>query len=187
MTHPHVEFAMKIGGAYSEEELESLRQEVEKLPEYAKIVEIGVYRGRSASILLQALQDKPLQVILIDDWSEIGAEAYGGAVSFYKQFESVKGWKLYTLPSDDAAKYVWGIDLLHVDGGHDLKSVTSDCQLYLPKVSPGGLVIFHDYERSTLPHVKPTVDKFTKDWVDLGIVGSQAKRRRPWQESTCAE
>lgn len=47
---------------------------------------------------------------------------------------------------DDAAKRFRdsSIDLLHIDGAHDLASVEHDLQTWYPKVRPGGVILLHD-------------------------------------------
>jgi predicted O-methyltransferase YrrM len=37
------------------------------------------------------------------------------------------------------------VDLLFIDGGHDLATVRRDIELYVPLVKPGGVVAFHDF------------------------------------------
>jgi hypothetical protein len=48
------------------------------------------------------------------------------------------------------------IDLLHVDGNHDLAAVTRDVELYLPYVTDGGYLVLDDI---TWPSVRPIYER----------------------------
>jgi protein-L-isoaspartate O-methyltransferase len=50
-------------------------------------------------------------------------------------------------------------DFIFIDASHDFFSVKNDIALALPKLTPGGLIAFHDYERDTNPQIKPAVDE----------------------------
>lgn len=43
-----------------------------------------------------------------------------------------------------AARWTVPVDILHIDGEHDLASVTADFSAWYPHVRNGGLVVFHD-------------------------------------------
>jgi len=174
MTHPHVAFAMTIGGAYSEEELEYLRKCVAGRHNYSHIVEIGVHYGRSASIYMQAIEQKHLRVTLIDDWSVGSDEVFQGFTGLRTCFPPVR---LLSLKSKIAAPFVDDMNLLHIDGGHE--EIETDCRLYLPKLINGGMALFHDYANASFPMIKESVDKWTDGWEDFGVVDSLAIRRKP--------
>jgi hypothetical protein len=71
-------------------------------------------------------------------------------------------------------------DLVFVDAGHALDSVTQDIQAWAKRISSGGYLVFHDYSDSPLHEgVKTAVDTWDKygfEWV--GTVDTLAIYRR---------
>lgn len=180
----HVAFALTISGAYSEEELEMLRQLTEELPPDSRIVEIGCMYGRSTSIYMQAMLKKPLRVTVIDNFCVNGNDARAAFTRLRAKFPPVELLEMTNLEAADLV-LEW-IDLLHVDGDHSPEGITADCALYLPKLKVGGVAAFHDYdtrdvdgERLIFPQIKQVVDAATAGWEDLGVVGRLAIRRKP--------
>ncbi len=52
--------------------------------------------------------------------------------------------------------------LVHLDG--DLYQSTKDgCAFFYPRMSPGGIIVFHDYGLATCPGVRRAVDEFFAD------------------------
>ena len=56
--------------------------------------------------------------------------------------------KLINSPNDVAVNSVEDLSLrmLFIDGDHTAQGVRKDIQLFLPKVKPGGIVVFDDYD-----------------------------------------
>ena len=50
-----------------------------------------------------------------------------------------------------------GIDFLFVDGWHEYQDVKRDCQAWLPKLKPGGIVVLHD--SGWAPGVRRVIDE----------------------------
>jgi predicted O-methyltransferase YrrM len=74
------------------------------------------------------------------------------------------------------------IDFLFVDGDHSRTGIFQDCVRYLPRVKPGGLVAFHDYNHSGFPHIKQIVDDRTQGWDTVCIFNSLKVFRKPNEE-----
>jgi hypothetical protein len=116
-------------------------------------VEIGVYEGSSALVLVRALPaDAVLHLIdpFVDSrglasgwrgnaWASRrvvgrGVRARGGpTVRWHVERSQVTGRSWSTQ-----------IDLVFIDGDHALESCRADWELFSPWVSPGGVVVFHD-------------------------------------------
>ncbi|MBV8523326.1 MAG: class I SAM-dependent methyltransferase, partial [Acetobacteraceae bacterium] len=53
------------------------------------------------------------------------------------------------------------VDLVHLDGGHDYRSVMADLQAWWPLVRPGGILIGDDYNTNGVwPEVRQAFDEF---------------------------
>ena len=117
------------------------------------IVELGVHYGASYFAFCHAVlrYGYPAQCHGIDTWR---GDAHAG---FYDDsvFESVSAFNaahcaglstLHRMEFDDALSgFADGsVDLLHIDGLHTYDAVRNDFELWRPKLSPRGVVLFHD-------------------------------------------
>ncbi len=121
----------------------------------SKIVELGTHNGLSFFTFCQALQENNVDGLAyaVDTWQgDEHTGAYGEEV-----FEMVRDHcrehyrgnsYLLRMTFDEAADHFadQSIDLLHIDGLHTYDAVSHDFQTWLPKVRPGGVVLFHDIE-----------------------------------------
>ncbi|HTV65511.1 MAG TPA: class I SAM-dependent methyltransferase [Bryocella sp.] len=117
------------------------------------IVELGTHWGEAYFTFCQTVQERGLSTLCyaVDHWlGDEHAGHYGEEVfeevgryndRFYRQFSY-----LLRRSFDDAlAQFADNtIDLLHIDGLHTYDAVTRDFRNWLPKVSPGGIVLLHD-------------------------------------------
>jgi hypothetical protein len=134
--HEHAPFAAWI--------LEALRPRT--------VVELGTHNGFSYFTWCEfaARLGLDTRFVAIDSWE---GDDHAG---FYSQtvFDSVtelnaqysdRSTLLRGYFSDRAREIEDGsVDLLHIDGRHGYEDVKEDFELYLPKVSPRGVVLFHD-------------------------------------------
>lgn len=117
------------------------------------IVELGTHAGFSYFVFCEAVRRLGLksEARALDTWQgDDHAGFYGEEI-----FESVSAINrdLYSHFStltrglfDDALDLVddGSVDLLHIDGRHGFEDVKHDFEAWLPKMSPQGVVLFHD-------------------------------------------
>lgn len=117
------------------------------------LVELGTHTGNSYFTFCQAVSDHQLssRCYAVDTWKgEEHAGYYDDDVYqqvdqhnqlFYSGFSS-----LMRMFFDEAASYFndGSINLLHIDGLHTYEAVRNDYETWLPKMAPGGIILFHD-------------------------------------------
>ncbi len=118
-----------------------------------RIVELGVHAGDSYCAFCQAVEalHLPARCIGIDSWKgDRHSGEYGPDVirllrrhhdPLYGRFS-----RLLKSAFDDAVPRFSSesIDLLHIDGLHTYDAVAHDFAAWFPKISPRGVVMFHD-------------------------------------------
>lgn len=174
-----IAFSDRVGGHYRIEELEALYRAAMSCRAGGHIAEIGVWGGRSASILLQAARHVGFHVDLIDPLIWMEGEAEPELTKTLQCFFGVdyNFWKMHS--SDAAMRIVGSLDMIHIDGNHQLDGVMTDCGLWLEKLAQGGLACFHDYGNPGLPDVKVAVDKYVSDWEHVGLTKTLLVMRKP--------
>jgi predicted O-methyltransferase YrrM len=116
-----------------------------------RAVEIGVYEGSSALVLIDSLPPEA-ELHLVEpfgsgmDWWEPADE--GAVRAVVARAGASRGgpevhWHVAT---SEAAARDWdrGIDLVFIDGDHSEAACRLDWELWHPFVEPGGVVAFHD-------------------------------------------
>jgi O-antigen biosynthesis protein len=115
-------------------------------------VELGVYKGESYFCFCQSVAEHGLATRCygIDTWrGDVHMGSYGPEIGrevkrYNRKYASFS--KLLAMTFDEAvSQFANGsIDLLHIDGGHRYEEVKYDFENWLPKLSPRGVVLFHD-------------------------------------------
>jgi hypothetical protein len=117
------------------------------------VVELGVSDGQSYTAFCQAVKTLKLntQCYGIDTWKDdISLGEYGeknyAELSFYNQMEYSEFSRLLRMTFNEALTHFkdGSIDLLHIDGSHTYENVKNDFNAWLPKMSPAGVMVFHD-------------------------------------------
>ncbi len=150
---------------YSQEELGVLARAALTIPQGGKALEVGVYVGRSASILLQLEKEKDLRITFIDNWgwnAPIAFECFKELLA--DSFPDTKATQVW-MSSQEASEMIplsYKFDYIHIDGDHDEGPVRFDVETWvLGHLKPGGVACFHDYDCSG---VKKAVDELLVGW-----------------------
>lgn len=119
----------------------------------ALLVELGTHSGNSYFSFCQAARenDIPTKCYAVDTWqgdehagpysNEVFEQVSAHNQNYYDGFS-----RLLRMTFDDAVNYFadGSVDLLHIDGLHTYEAVKHDFDTWLPKLSPGAIVLFHD-------------------------------------------
>lgn len=117
------------------------------------IVELGVHTGNSYFAFCQAVKEAGLssRCWAVDTWlGDIHAGAYDDSVYQNVLEHNEKNYhnfsKLLRKSFDEAISDFedCSIDFIHIDGLHTYEAVKHDFECWLPKLTPGALVLFHD-------------------------------------------
>lgn len=138
-------------------ELERLAELAAQVPRDQAIVELGSYRGGSASALaLGARNGGGAHVTCIDPWPQPRAnepdpghaERQRGALEAFRSTMSAQGWPVTALRAHShniAPRWVQPVGLLFIDGDHSYDAVAADFRSWLSLLAPGAWLVFHDY------------------------------------------
>ena len=153
-----IEKALAVDGWMSVSELAFLYAIASKMPEGARVVEVGSWKGRSTVAICEALTScKDVTMRAIDTWQgdphilelENARDLQEDGV--YKTFcanTAAYGFlKAERMTSLEAAPHFenGSLDWVFIDAFHEYESVSADIQAWYPKLKPGGLISGHDY------------------------------------------
>lgn len=124
-----------------------------KLMEPKRIVELGTHKGDSYAAFCQGVEtfELPTECFAIDSWEGDSQAGYYGS-EIYEELKSFHDPKysdfstLLRMRFEDAVDRFedHSIDLLHIDGLHTYDAVKTDYEMWLPKMSRRGVMLFHD-------------------------------------------
>jgi predicted O-methyltransferase YrrM len=157
-------------------DFEDLYSDVVKIfPEKSHFVEVGSWKGKSASFMAVEIHNSKKQIKFdcVDTWNgSVEHASYGEVLnSLYEEFTTnIQPIKHIINPirktSEEAAKdYKDGsLDFVFIDASHEYEDVKKDIKAWLPKVKSGGFLAGHDTDwasvlravHETLPEAKFT-------------------------------
>ncbi len=165
-----------LSGGMSVSERQLLFNIGKSIPENKTILNVGLWRGTSLFIFMEALKNKHMSFIGIDcfDDIEIAAMSAQPAVSreevskYMQSFIGIKHHiqliKANTLKLKEFPK----ADVIFLDAGHTKECIENDIVLAKAAINPGGLLIFHDYNQPMWPDVKVAIDNhFPKEKIKV--------------------
>lgn len=138
-------------------------------------VEVGVWRGYHARLMLQVLDIKKLY--LIDPWIDYsgykGDDSFKYAKRFLKDYSDIVEWVRDT--SEEASKLFEGgsLDFVYIDGNHNYEFIKKDIELWTPKVKNGGVVSGHDYDGAFPGVIKAVKEYCTKHSIEYKVRGKK--------------
>jgi hypothetical protein len=169
-------FYENIHGWVDNDLLALYSQAVDNNDDNAHFVEIGSWKGKSASYMCVEIinSGKKIKFDCVDPWTgseehQSGApfedsDVLNGTLfeTFIGNMEPVKGYyNVVKMPSVDAAKLYEdnSLDFVFIDGAHDYDNVCADIKSWLPKVKPGKIISGHDWPWGGVkPAVTDTLD-----------------------------
>ncbi|PYE87936.1 class I SAM-dependent methyltransferase [Bacillus sp. 196mf] len=116
-------------------------------------VELGTHYGASFFSFCQGVKDETIDTkcFAIDTWTgDLHTGPYGEEVFDIVNRISTNYYKDISIlirSTFDGAIHMFEdetIDILHIDGCHMYEAVTHDFEMWLPKISKNGIVLFHD-------------------------------------------
>lgn len=153
------------------------KQFADQIPDGGTIVELGSWKGQSASFMCVELKKQGknrVKFFTVDTWEGSGTEGD------HDQDKWVKEGKLYNKFKDNLSEvsnyyiplrmttseasnhFVDGtVDIVFVDAEHSYEGVKNDILKWEPKVRKGGIISGHDYDPDgkSWPEVKKAVDE----------------------------
>jgi predicted O-methyltransferase YrrM len=138
-----------------------------EVPQDGSVVEIGSQLGRSSSLLTQ-MADGRFGTCHIDPYIDDPAYLPSWIATMHRFGQP---FIFLHMKSTEAAKTIsCKIDLLFIDGDHEYASVRTDLLLFGVKVSQGGFLVMHDYQRESLPGVTQAADEYIDQrWEPIGV------------------
>ena len=124
-----------------------------------RIVEIGVYKGRSTCAIAANTKG---HLWCVDIWSECGTDGwyydvFRGNAARYSNITAVNRSSIWA--AREFASGGMTFDMIFVDAGHDEYNVRQDIEAWRPLLAPGGVFCGHDYAFKDWPDVKKIVDE----------------------------
>jgi predicted O-methyltransferase YrrM len=140
--------------ALHEDEALCIYNYTSKIGKNRQIVELGIEWGRSTTIFAEVAAANSLKHYAIDNFCQEYGQEYRKFQYDRKMKYAWKNTEIKEMDSARAANYFGKrVSLLFIDADHEYESVKRDAEAWLPQVKLGGIIMFHDYGRDSLPGV----------------------------------
>lgn len=165
-------FYQEIDGWFDFQDL--YREAVRRMPALGKMVEVGVYNGRSCFFLAVEAQNsqKGLHVIAVDkfDHKPTALDDFSDLRRLHGLTDTVS---LMVATSVQASRQFddESLDFVFIDADHEYESVKADIAAWWPKVKPGGILAGHDFAPE-FPGVEQAVREFFNKDLKWGSISS---------------
>ena len=145
---------------------------VSKFPSGSTFVEVGVWKGKSAVFMAEAIKSSRKKIDFFavdlfdgsgggyeDDLSVINGSLYEEYLKYIEPVSEI----IKTIPKNSLEAYKEfedeSIDFLFLDGDHRYKGILSDLKNWYGKIKTGGVISGHDYNEPSCG-VRQAVDEF---------------------------
>lgn len=155
-----------LNGGTNKKERSLLYQIAKSLPENQTILHVGLWRGASLALFMEAMRGKAAKFIGIDCFDIPGISSFSAQSattesevwryleSYLSSNQSLELIKENTLEMKEFPK----ADVIFVDAGHTKECIENDSILAKNAINKNGILLFHDYGQSAWKDVKPTLD-----------------------------
>lgn len=134
---------------------------VNRMPDGARLVEIGTYKGCSFSYLvIEAINSgKKFDIVGVDacPWPDVEKDFHTNMEPLKGHFRTLFGGDSFERAKDFEDE---SIDFCFIDANHTYDYVIRDIQAYLPKMKPGGIMAGHDFNGAHPGVVQAVIESF---------------------------
>ncbi len=146
-----------------------------------EFAECGVYKGGTAKILAEIVQDRPLHLFdtfsgmpeadpvrdlhKAGDFADTNVQTVRQYLAGHKNVNCMRGMIPESLELVRDSRFAF----VHVDLDIYL-SIMSACNFFYPRLQAGGILLFDDYGYSSCPGARTAVDEFFSDKPEVPLV-----------------
>lgn len=176
LPEPLQESLTALEGGMSISEGQLLYQVARSVKEGNTVLNVGLWRGASLFIFMEAAKNKEMKFIGIDCFDLPDISVMSGqspvtrdeVVSYMQPFigekHTIQLMKADTLKLNLFPK----AHVIFLDAGHTKQCIENDIKLAKQAIVPGGMIIFHDYNQPMWPDVKVVIDaNFPKEKIKV--------------------
>jgi len=158
--------AMQLGGGMSRDDLVYLHFLARAIPDGVTVTGVGVWKGASSIILLDALKERRVRFHFIDCFdlpgiSAVSAQRPVSREQFTNAIEPfiASGHEVHVTRANSLALERFPrSEFIFVDAGHTKECISHDARLARDCLTEEGVAAFHDFDQPMGPHVKPVLE-----------------------------